>query len=487
MDKIEALYVRVSTEEQVREGQSLETQIDRLKSYARFQGWKNIEIFTEQGESAKTMDRPEIVRLIKLIKNNQVAVVCTLAVDRLSRNLLDMLQFIELCESHGAAYICCSLNFDTSTPIGRMVIQILAAFAEFERNMIATRVKSNMIEIANKNKRYMASPPFGYRLNKDGNLTVIVEEAVLISKAADMFIAGHGYRSIAKWLNELKICPTRKGALWSASTVRQMLINEVYTGKLIWNRRYYNKEGKVSWRNPSEWIIHENAHPAILTQEQWSAISNRINRGMPKGGEKKSKYRVSGLVVCSYCGSRMVSRRYSNKGSRKDKMIFVCSKYQKKGSCKFNYAFIDNVDETIYKCLEQLTDDMMDVLDENFIKATEIKKQEFVRREITIGQKFHRQIQAYENGLISESDLRMARERVERERIILEEERKRTKILYNDKLKEEVQKGAKQLLWIWNNGELPILQNTLRLLIDSIIILDGKIVDVRLSDEFFSL
>jgi site-specific DNA recombinase len=78
------------------------------------------------------MNRTQMKKLMRLIKQNQVAVVATVAVDRLSRNLLDMLQFIELCERHKTAYVYAALNFDTSTPIGRIVLQILAAFAEFE-------------------------------------------------------------------------------------------------------------------------------------------------------------------------------------------------------------------------------------------------------------------------------------------------------------------------------------------------------------------
>ena len=90
-DRITALYARVSTEEQAREGQSIENQIDRLTAYAKFQGWQNVQVFADYGESAKNMDRPEMQRLLKLIKRKKVAVVATMAVDRLSRDLLDML------------------------------------------------------------------------------------------------------------------------------------------------------------------------------------------------------------------------------------------------------------------------------------------------------------------------------------------------------------------------------------------------------------
>ncbi|MDI3311392.1 MAG: recombinase family protein [Thermoanaerobacterium sp.] len=485
MDRITALYVRVSTEEQAREGYSIENQVDRLSAYAKFQGWQNVEIFADEGRSAKDMNRPEMKRLIKLIKQDKVSIVATLFVDRLSRNLLDMLQFVELCEKHNTAYVCAALNFDTSTPIGRMVLQILAAFAEFENSMKATTVKSNMTNIVEKKKRYLALPPFGYEFDEHKNLVIVPEEAEWIQKAADMFIAGHGYRAVAKWLNDNGLT-TKKGVSWTASTVRQMLTNELYIGQLIWNRRYYDKNGKMHWRDPSEWITHENAHPAILSDEQWAEINKRITRRMPKGGQKQSKYRLSGLMRCGYCGATMVSRRYGNKGPHKNKFIFVCSDYQKNGGCRFNYIFVDEADRAVYETLENLSNGFIHIPEEDLSKAAQAREIDFARREAVIDQKFQRQIQAFENGLISERDLKIARERVERERQLLLQEKERAKLPEKNEIREIIQKEAKQLLWLWDNGELPVIQNTLRTIIDSIVVLDGQVVDIKLSEELFS-
>lgn len=485
MDRIIALYVRVSTDEQAQEGYSIENQIDRLTAYAKFQGWQNTEFFIDEGQSAKDMNRPAMKRLIKLIKQNKVSTVVTLYVDRLSRNLLDMLQFVNLCEEHNTAYVCASLNFDTSTPIGRMVLQILAAFAEFENSMRATTVKSNMANIVEKKKRYLANPPFGYEFDEQKNLVIVPEEAEWVQKAADMFIAGHGYRAVAKWLNDNGV-KTKKGVPWTASTVRQMLTNELYIGQLVWNRRYYDRNGKMHWRDPSEWIIHEDAHPAILSQEQWAEINKRITRRMPKGGQRQAKYRLSGLMRCGYCGSTMVSRRYGSKGPHKNKFIFVCSDYQKNGGCRFNYIFIEDADKAVYEALENLSNGFIQISDEDLEKAAQAREIDFAKREAIIDQKFQRQIQAYENGLISERDLKIARERVERERQLLLQEKERAKLPEKSAIKEAIQKEAKRLLWLWDNGELLVIQNTLRTIIDSIVVLDGQVVDIRLSEELFS-
>lgn len=485
---ITAIYARVSTEEQAREGMSIDTQLDKLMAYARLQDWSNVVPFVDEGESAKDMNRPALKRLIELVKKGMVARVITMTVDRLSRNLLDMLNFIELCEAHNTAYVCITLNFDTSSPIGRMVLQILAAFAEFERAMIASRVKMNMSQIVSKKKRYLAVPPFGYQFDDEGKLVIVEEEAEWIRKAVDMFIAGHGYRSVAVFLNQNGI-KTRKGKPWSSSTVRSMLTNELYTGKVIWSRRYYDKEGKMKWRDESDWVVAENAHEPIITEEQWDEIQRRITKKMPRGGEKQMKHRLSGLLVCGHCGHRMVSRRYGSKGPNKDRMIFVCSEYQKNGGCQFNYIFEDEAEREVYKALEELAHGMINVKSEDLEAATTILLEEFARREALINQKFQRQIQAYENGLISDHDLKIARERVERERELLEREKARALSEAPDKsdIEEAISAEAKKLLWLWNNAELPVIQNTLRTILDSVIVKDRKIQDILLSRLLFEM
>ncbi len=467
---------------------SIDTQLDKLSTYAKLQGWENVVPFVDEGESAKDMNRPALKRLIELIKKGKVARVITMTVDRLSRNLLDMLNFVELCETHKTAYVCISLNFDTSTPIGRMVLQILAAFAEFERAMIASRVKVNMAQIVSKKKKYLAVPPFGYRFDEEGKLAVVPEEAKWVKRAADTFIAGYGYRAVAAFLNEHGV-KTRKAKPWTASTVRGMLTNELYIGKVVWNRRYYDKKGKMKWRDESEWIVSENAHEPILTEGQWKEISKRLTRKMPAGGEKQMKHRISGLLVCGHCGYKMVSRRYGSKGPHKDRTIFVCSEYQKSGRCQFNYVFEDEAEEEIYKVIEQLANGMINLKTEDLETATTALLEEFARREAAIDQKFQRQIQAYENGLISDRDLRIARERVEKERRLLEKEKARA--LNQAPGAAEIEKmigtEAKKLLWLWNYGELPVVQNALRIILDSVIVKDRKIQDVRLAKDLFTV
>lgn len=485
MERISAMYVRVSTEEQAREGQSIENQVDRLSAYAKFQGWTNVQVFADEGESAKNMARPAMKRLVKMIKRGEVAVVATMAVDRLSRNLLDMLQFVELCEEHKTAYVCAGLNFDTSTPIGRMVLQILAAFAEFERSMIATRVRTTMQNIAEKKGRYMAVPPFGYALDEQKNLVPVPEQAEWVRRAADMFVAGHGYRAIAKYLNDSGVT-TSRGAAWASDTVRGMLTNELYAGRLVYNRRYYDKAGKMHWRDPADWIVHEEAHPAIFSEEQWAEIDRRVSRKIPRGGTRSLKYRLSGFVRCGQCGAFMASRNYGNKGPHKDRKIFVCSNYQKSGSCTFNYMFVDELEAEVLGIIRGLAEESVEIPEADLLAAAAQRDEEFARRRAAIDQRFQRQIQAYENGLIDDEDLKIARERIQKERELLEDEKSRAARPDPQAVQKQLSQAAKRVLWLWESGELPVLHNTMRQILESVEVKDRKLVGFRLARDLIS-
>ena len=480
--KTTALYVRVSTDDQAREGWSIDAQIEKLTSYAKFQGWVNVEVFADEGESGKDMRRPQMERLIKLIKAKKISTVCTIAVDRLSRNLLDMLQFIDLCERHSTAYVCPALNFDTSTPIGRMTLQILASFAEFERAMISVRVKDTMLSISTNKKKFLSVPPYGYKFDDNKNLIIEPEKAEWIKTMVDYFIEGHGYRAVAKMLTERGV-KTNRGYDWTSSSVRWTLTNEIYVGRTLWNRRYYNKEGKAQWREPEQWIVNGDTHPAILTSDQWEAIQKRLTRKMPRGGQATIKYKLSGLLKCAYCGSKMTGRRYNNRGEER---IYVCSSYQKNGGCKFNHIFTLKCEEVVCKFLDSLT---LDTYEPQILSPSEIKKDyesEFIKRENLISQRMQRQLMAFEEGLLSLDDLRIAKERVEKERLKLQEDRENALNKKENNVAGLLKKEAANLLWLWNNeSDLSVLQNSLRLFFKSIIVKDREIIEVALSEAMY--
>nr|WP_277397839.1 recombinase family protein [Natranaerofaba carboxydovora] len=434
------MYARVSTREQAREGYSIEHQISKLKAYFELNGWNNTEVFADEGFSAKDLDRPKLKELINLIKENKIERVGTLAVDRMSRNMIDMLNFIEMCEEHDTTFVCPTINFDTSTPVGRMVLHILSAFAEFQRRMIADSVKSNMDNIVENKGLYLTVPPFGYSIDKStGRLEIVEEEAYWIKKMAEKFVAGEGYRDIARWLNENNV-KTKRSNNWSPASVKNILTNEIYTGVTLWNRRYYDKKGKLRYREKSKWIVHEDTHEEIFTPKMWEEINKRVkeinsmtsnNRTIKEKAQSKNrpKYNLSGMLYCGYCNSKMTTRKYSSKGPNKDKRIFVCSNYQKNGRCKFNYIFLEKADKdsttliNYLKKINQHPNKNLNYNTKNHKKIQRLKKlqsQALEHNMKLINEKFTRQLKAYENGIINLEELNQAKNRLKKEQNVIE-------------------------------------------------------------------
>ncbi|WP_290370458.1 recombinase family protein [Paenibacillus plantiphilus] len=130
---------------------------------------------------------------------------------------------------------------------------------------------------------------------------------------------GMGYHKIASELNQRQI-PTQKGRTWSASTIRAIIFNEAYIGSKVWNKQDYQTKGK-KWRDRSEWIITENAHPALITKElfeQCQTVAKQRNNGggethKPFGSKPISPFWLRGIMVCDKCGSRMVGNSTSTR------------------------------------------------------------------------------------------------------------------------------------------------------------------------------
>ncbi|GMA58791.1 hypothetical protein GCM10025858_32940 [Alicyclobacillus sacchari] len=161
-DKRLALYVRVSTEEQAQEGNSVVEQEEQLVLFARGNGYGEFTVYRDEGYSAKSLERPAMKSLRDDIRAGKIAVVTT-RIDRLTRRVADFAKLIEEMNEHGVFYRSTRQNFEIGTAMGRLVAQILSVIAEFEREMIAERVYENLLSMA-KRGALAQKPPYGYNL-----------------------------------------------------------------------------------------------------------------------------------------------------------------------------------------------------------------------------------------------------------------------------------------------------------------------------------
>lgn len=421
-----ALYGRVSTEDQAREGVSIDEQQERLIAYCKSQGWSDYELYIDDGYSAKDTNRPAFQRMVDDIRAGEVDGVVTTKIDRLTRRLLDLLNFTDFLNEYNCFYKSTSEAFDTSTAAGRMVLQLLGVFAEFERERIAERVKDNMHHLAKQGKP-ISRPCFGYDLI-DKKLVINEEESKWVQRMSDMYLSDHGTFQIAKMLNENHVL-TKNGGQWSAKAVRVFLENnQMLIGNLVWNKQK-RKGNKLVQNDEKEWIISENTHSAILDQKTFDAIQEKLEKSkMVAPRSKRSDYLLSGLVRCGHCGARMIGTllRSSKNGQQIYYPRYICSGYQKKGLCFNHWIYSSSVEPYVLDKLIELTNGAPIQIYGN-VEASSHKKKiqeelQQTRRNLRgIDEKSKRQLEAYEAGVINLLELKEAKERLKGEKAALEE------------------------------------------------------------------
>jgi site-specific DNA recombinase len=225
-------YTRVSTDEQVN-GFGLEAQRSSIEAYAMAMGYDVERIFQEEGESGAKTDRPVLQHVLEIVRSGDYAGVIVMKLDRLSRNLKDILIW------HDDVFIPKKTNiisvkeqFDTGTAVGKLMFQMIGGFAEFERTVIKERVMAGKVEKAKKGKFAGGSAAYGYDLI-NGHLVVNERQAEIVRQVFTMRQLGMTFHGIAEILNVQGI-PTRKGAKWTRTQVWEMVQREeFYKGTYI--------------------------------------------------------------------------------------------------------------------------------------------------------------------------------------------------------------------------------------------------------------
>lgn len=223
-------YVRVSTDEQVSEGVSLENQEARIRAYAESQGWEVAHLYREEGYSGRIMDRPELQRMLQDIRAGGIGVVLVYKVDRLTRRQKDLWYLLEdEFEPHGVGFKSVVEPFDTTTASGKAFLGMLGVFAQLERDTIAERTRDALAMKASHGE-YLGSPPLGYRAT-EGHLEPVEAELEVVRRARELYRKGRVRRSLRKVAEKLNQegLRTKRGRRFHASTVSYLLNNQRYS------------------------------------------------------------------------------------------------------------------------------------------------------------------------------------------------------------------------------------------------------------------
>jgi site-specific DNA recombinase len=215
-------YIRVSTEEQVSQGLSLNVQTDKIQTYAQSKNFELVEILKDKGLSGKNLQRPGLQELIRMAKKEKECAIIVYKLDRLTRNTGDLLNLIDnFFRAEKITLFSVSEEVDVNSPMGRFTLTVMGAMAQMEREVLSERVSSSL-QYKKQQGHSLGLVPYGFE-RIDGMLRKQSEEQNILRRMKRWRKEGLGYKRIADRLNEKGIKPRRKKAKWHASSVHHIL------------------------------------------------------------------------------------------------------------------------------------------------------------------------------------------------------------------------------------------------------------------------
>ncbi len=324
-----AIYTRKSTEEGLeQEFNSLDAQRESGEAYItaqRHEGWQLVpEHYDDGGFTGGNMDRPALKRLMADIAAGKVDCVIVYKVDRLSRSLLDFAKMMEVFDQHQVSFVSVTQQFNTASSMGRLVLNVLLSFAQFEREMISERIRDKIAATRRKGKWSGGMPLLGYTV-ENTKLVVDETEAAQVRQIFDLYLEYQALLPTVKELNRrgwatkrwiTKKGTTKGGHPFTKNSLYALLTNVTYLGQIK-----YKDE------------VHAGEHTAIVTQDQFDRVQKTLLRNGHSGGRavrNKHGALLKGLLRCGTCQCAMSHTYTCKKGNRRYR-YYVCGTAQQRG------------------------------------------------------------------------------------------------------------------------------------------------------------
>ena len=337
-----AIYTRKSTDEGLEQDfNSLDAQRESSESYVASQkneGWVALpDRYDDGGYSGGNTDRPAFQRLMTDVREGKVDAIIIYKIDRLSRSLMDFAGIMEALDSHNVALVSVTQQFNTTTSMGRLTLNILLSFAQFEREIISERTRDKIGAMRRKGKHWGGKPILGYDIVRPpespggSRLVVNPEEAERVRQLFEMYRQSEGLIAVVEeaqrlgWVN--KVWTTKAGKERGGGTIDKSILWRILT-----NVTYI---GKVAYAGQ----VYEGEHDAIISPELWQAVQAILTRNGRCGGHgpgcvRRDDALLRGLLTCKACGCAMMPT-YTVKntvtGGRKRYRYYVCHRATKRG------------------------------------------------------------------------------------------------------------------------------------------------------------
>jgi len=426
------IYARVSTRREEQQN-SLQNQIALAESIAREQGFTVVGRYIDNGISGAGMkNRSQILQLVEDAKKKKFDVIIAKSVSRLGRNPRNSMEIADQLERVPIRLILPEDNYDTETSKSRFMFNLKAILAEEENAKLSERIKLGLQSSAKQGKRRVSLPPYGYMVNPVTKQLEMDEVAAPIVK--DIFKLylheGWGMFKISNYLLHKGIPTPRAttgaanaGTKWHQNSIKGILNNEVYTGKLVFHREettrtlakseLYKERRKIE---SDKHIVIENAHPAIISEDDYKAVQELMQRkGKHKSNGKESLF--SYIVKCPDCGSGMHFKPDRRNGA------YVCGGYVKFTSSYCSSHIIEEhaLLQTVKNDLRALIQDrvkiehLYGIAEEkaNALQSSTIKELKRVDRELVqLDKRFDRLLSLHVEGAISTEQFKQQNERI---------------------------------------------------------------------------
>lgn len=354
-----AIYTRKSTTEGLdQDFTSLDAQREAAESYINSQkheGWVALPgQYDDGGFTGANTDRPALQKLLSDIKAGGINCVVVYKVDRLSRSLMDFTQLLEFFDKYNVTFVSVTQAFNTNTSMGRLTLNILLSFAQFEREIISERTKDKMAAARKKGQWLGGRPPFGYDVEKDGKkLLINLEEAKIVREIFRLYLEGSSLLKVALILNEKghrsKQGTSKNGNVYGGkkfgvTRIQKIITNVLYIGKVDYAEQIYAGQ--------QEPIIDEET----FKKAQEKLKQNRVERKVLKNVECTGL--LTHLLRCNTCNTFMF-HTYTMKKPTLKYRYYVCTNAQKRSyqSCPNKSVNAQAIEDATIECLKRILSD----------------------------------------------------------------------------------------------------------------------------------
>ena len=316
--KVAGVYIRVSTEDQAREGFSLGEQEEKLLQLCKFKELDVYKVYKDAGISAKDMEhRPQFQEMLKDMKEEKLNYIVAYKLDRITRSVRDLEELISVLEQYNCFLLCDRDDVNTSTANGRFFVRMLTVLSQLEIEIISERTKFGL-NGAIKSGHIPGQRPFGYKSAEDKRMVIDNATRPYVEKIFDMYLEGNSFQQIANYFKGNNIYPKKN---WKDTTIQKIIDNKIYMG----DYEQYKRIGKQENLEP---IVYMNVVEPIISRAKWEECQRQKERNQ-RTYTRDRVYTFFQRLKCPNC-SRIMKCKGSGATKRKY-MYYTCE------NCHINF------------------------------------------------------------------------------------------------------------------------------------------------------